>query len=279
MTNLQLKSINIVRKTIRKNEQVVTLVYDKKTQPLQGTISSPIIFNDGALTVLLQEDDKAEKFRNILSHWLKGMSSTERYYKFERLWRTFEQLSFYSNRNDADNKEFGALRKIRSFLVANPQYFINTEHLLSAMTYDDLRKFHWRELILNNYPKGGKRGVYEGYKTYFVLANTDNRIVRLLDETLVFRQNELNIYGFIGDIQNHITYYMQEQYRQTNNMQLAALLCCKYAYFLRNKIFHGEIVDKTFSFIPNNYDDALIDKLNTILGTITTELIQTYNNL
>ena len=279
LSNLQLRSINIVRKTARKEEQVVTLLYDKKTQPICGTITSPISFNDGDLSILLQEDDKAEKLRNILSHWLKGMSSTERYYKFERLWRTFEQLSFYSNRTDADNKEFNALRKMRSFLIANPQYFTNTEHLLSAMTYDDLRKFHWRELILNNYPRGGKRGVYEGYKDYFILANTDNRIIKLLDETLVFRQNELNSYGFIGDIQNHITYYMQDQYLETNNTQLAALLCCKYAYFLRNKIFHGEVVDKTFSFIPNNNDDVLIDKLNTILGIITTELISSYNNL
>lgn len=277
LSSLQLTSIKISRRTVRKEEEVVTLQYDKKTQPLQGNITTPIIFNEGDLAILLQEDDKAEKFRNILSHWLKGMTSIDRYYKFERLWRAFEQLSFYSNRTSANNNEINALRNIRSFFITNSHYFTYTGNLLSTMTYDEFRKFQWSKLILNNYPRGGKRGVYEGYKDYFVLANTDFRIINLLDNTLVLRQNELNNYGFISDIQNHITFYKQNP--QTNNMQLAALLCCKYSYFLRNKMFHGEMVDKTFSFIPNNNDNVLIDKLNELLSIVTSELINSFNNL
>lgn len=277
LSNLQLTSINIFRRTVRKEEEIVTLRYDKKTQPLQGNITTPIIFNEADLEILLQEDDKAETFRNILSHWLKGMSSTDRYYKFERLWRAFEQLSFYNNRTDPDNNEINALRNIRSFFITNPHYFIYTGNLLSTMTYDELRKFQWRKLILNNYPKGGTQRAYRGYQNYFVLANTDYRIMNLLDDTLVLRQNELNHYGFLANIQNHITFYLQNQ--QTNNMQLAALLCCKYSYFLRNKMFHGEMVDKTFSFIPNNNDNVLIDKLNELLSVVTSELINSFNNL
>lgn len=277
LSSIQLRSISITRKTVRKEEEVVTLRYDKNTQPLQGNITSLINFNATNLTVLLQEDDKAETFRNILSHWLKGMSSTDRYYKFERLWRTFEQLSFYSNRASVDNKEFDALRNMRNFFISNPNYFIHTKNLISTMTYDELRKFQWRKLILNNYPKGGTQKAYKGYQDYFVLANTDYRIMNLLDETLVLRQNELNHYGFIANIQNHITFY--KQHPQNDDMQLVALLCCKYSYFLRNKMFHGEIVDKTFSFIPNNNDDILIDKLNELLGIVTSELINSFNNL
>lgn len=94
LSSLQLKSISITRKTVRKEEEVVILRYDKKTQPLHGNITTSINFDEANLAILLQEDDKAENFKNILSHWLKGMSSTDRYYKFERLWRAFEQLSF-----------------------------------------------------------------------------------------------------------------------------------------------------------------------------------------
>lgn len=277
LSSLQLTSISITRKTLRKEEEVVTLRYDKKTQPLHGNIITPIIFNEANLATLLQEDDKAENLKNVLSHWLKGMSSADRYYKFERLWRAFEQLSFYGNRASADNSDFKALRKMRNFFIGNPHYFTHTKNLLSTMSYDELRKFQWRKLILNNYPRGGKRGVYEGYQNYFVLANTDYRIINLLDETLVLRQSELNQYGFIANIQNHITYYKRHQ--QTDDMQLAALLCCKYSYFLRNKMFHGEMVDVTFSFIPNNNDDVLIDELNKILGIVTSELINSFNNL
>lgn len=277
LSSLQLTSIKISRRTVRKEEEVVTLQYDKKTQPLQGNITTPIIFNEGDLAILLQEDDKAEKFRNILSHWLKGMTSIDRYYKFERLWRTFEQLSFYSNRASVKNKELDALRNMRNFFIANPNYFIHTKNLISTMTYDELRKFQWRKLILNNYPKGGTQNAYKGYQDYFVLANTDYRIMNLLDETLVLRQNELNHYGFIANIQNHITFY--KQHPQNDDMQLVALLCCKYSYFLRNKMFHGEIVDKTFSFMPNNNDDILIDKLNELLGIVTSELINSFKNL
>lgn len=277
LSSLQLRSINIVRKTAKKEEMVVDLSYDKKNQPLQGSITSHVSFNPTDLSVLLQENDDAEKLRNILSHWLKGVFSKDRYYKFERLWRTFEQLSFYCNRLDPDKTEFKALRKMREFLINNPNYFTNTDNLLSAMTFEDLRKFHWRELILNNYCRGGKKGVYEGYRDYFVLANTDSRIIDLLDETLVYRKTELNNYGFLVDVQNHIS--SNKLHPQIDNMQLAALLCCKYSYFLRNKMFHGEVVDKTFSFIPNNNDDILIDKSNALLEVLTSELINAYNHL
>jgi hypothetical protein len=44
-------------------------------------------------------------------------------------------------------------------------------------------------------------------------------------------------------------------------------------------MFHGEMVDKTFSFIPNNNDNVLIDKLNELLSVVTSELINSFNNL
>lgn len=50
------------------------------------------------------------------------------------------------------------------------------------------------------------------------------------------------------------------------------LLTIKYSYFVRNKMFHGEIPDSTFK-IHNNNEDIEIDKLNDILSSLICELI------
>lgn len=99
----------------------------------------------------------------------------------------------------------------------------------------------------------------------------------MLDATLGVRSKRLEEFKVLEAIKKHIKKY--KEHPQTNNMEVLAVLCCKYAYFLRNKTFHGEMLDNTFAFVPNSLDDDQIDFLTTLLKTITTELINVYDQL
>ncbi len=57
-----------------------------------------------------------------------------------------------------------------------------------------------------------------------------------------------------------------------NDVELVTLLSIKYAYFVRNKMFHGEIPDSTFKIYNDNIDNE-IDKLNEILSTLIYEIL------
>ena len=43
------------------------------------------------------------------------------------------------------------------------------------------------------------------------------------------------------------------------------MICYKYAYYLRNKMFHGEIPVFIFTFAQGIDDDQRMDKINSLL--------------
>ena len=74
------------------------------------------------------------------------------------------------------------------------------------MAFDDFRSFSWKLLIFNNFSRSAKVGTYLAYRDQFVLPYRDERVVRMLRDTLVYREMELNSFGFLGDVNNHIAF-------------------------------------------------------------------------
>lgn len=66
---------------------------------------------------------------------------------------------------------------------------------------------------------------------------------------------------------------------ETHNDHVLAILLCKYAYYVRNKCFHGQQADLSFCFSDKTNDDDIIDMLNELLLRITTELFISYSSL
>lgn len=56
---------------------------------------------------------------------------------------------------------------------------------------------------------------------------------------------------------------------------MLCILCCRYAYYLRNKIFHGELPDFSFNFSQGTQDDKRLDKINLLLEDLNYELFWT----
>lgn len=253
--------------------------YKLKDQPLPWhNIAFTRPFQEKNLADQLFAGNYGDKLSTILSHWLTGISSKDRNKKFESLWRAFEQLSDHHNRAMTNRKEFDNLREMRAFMEGHAALFPHTAALLSTKDYAWLRSFQWKQLIYNNYPQSAtKKSVWEGYRDNFVLRNTDGRIIQLINETLVYRKKKLNDAGVLDDINAHIAAYTASPVM--DDVQLAAFLCCKLAYHLRNKIFHGEVYERHFRFYNTVNDDRQLDELNAVLELLTYELIDHFTDL
>lgn len=278
----KLKSLVIKYTTVctRKEEKYIAVaheVYRKDNQPIKQPFSVPVNINSNILNKMWDQADSAEFLVPALSHWLNALSSHDRYFKFERLWRTFERLFFYVGHKNGADKEIDCLRQMRQTIVQQHSLIPQTMFCADKLTYDDVRSLSWRKLILNNYAVPGKPGLYEGYKNYFVCLNSDERIIKMLEDTLVNRESQLRAYGFLTDVQNHI--HQKKSNPVKKNEELIALICCKYAYFLRNKTFHGETNDAYFSFSAKTQNDDNIDLINELLEKLTSELIASFDRL
>lgn len=261
------------------NALLTEVYYKQKDQPLAWhNITFTLPFQKKNLADQLFSGNYGDKLSTILSHWLTGISSKDRHKKFESLWRAFEQLSDYHNRAMANRKEFDNLREMRTFMESHVALLPYTAALLSAKDYAWLRSFQWKQLIYNNYPQSAtKKSVWEGYRDNFVLRNTDSRIIQLINDTLVYRKKKLDEADVLDDINAHIATYTASPI--VNDIQLAAFICCKLAYYLRNKIFHGEVYERHFRFYNIVNDDCQLDELNAVLEMLTYELIDHFVDL
>lgn len=155
------------------------------------------------------------------------------------------------------------MASMRAFIISNKNLFTNTLAITNSYTHSELRSFRWRNLILNDYTTLNKTRAFHD----FILRYQDKRIMDLFDEILPYRIDFLNRENLLGSVQSHIS-----SNRGRNDIELIPLLSIKYAYFVRNKMFHGEIPDSTFK-IYNNDEDIEIDRLNDILSSLIFELL------
>lgn len=269
----------LIERGVKHKKRIAQVDYSVKSQPVPWqNISFVHRFNSVDLANNLFAGNYGDKLSTVLSHWLVGISSKDRYKRFESLWRAFEQLCDHHNRAMANRKEFDNLREMRTLLEDHHEFFPETDAFMGLKDYAWLRAFQWKQLIYNNYPlTATKIGVWDGYRDNFVLRNTDSRIIHLLSDTLVYRADKLNSVGVKPAIDAHIAHYTANPV--TDNVQLAAFLCCKLAYFVRNKMFHGEVYERSFRFYNMLCDDHQLDEINSVLEVLTYELIEHFTVL
>lgn len=268
-------SISVIRITKKKKEPITELTFSLKTQPLiLRAVPAHFQFNMANLVQNILGPDSHD-FETILSHWLGAWTVSDRYDVFARVWRCLEQLSVRSYHGTRlQEKEF--LEALRTFIREHAGNIPLSCNHVDAMTYDELRAFSWKLLIYNNFKRTGKSGKYLEYKDLFVLPYYDERVVRMLQATLVYRDGELNTHGFLNDINNHLSAAIANPVKR--NEDIVAILCGYYAYYTRNKIFHGEFSERSFNICRSREDD-IIDKLNGLMYKLTFELIEAYQLL
>lgn len=240
--------------------------------------------------------DKSTTLFNSLSYLLKALNTNESSNKFEKLWKAFNSIYRYIGKYENENN---CLINLRNFMIQNESLFLNSKNIVKNEETSFLRKkIQFRNLILNDYPTLNHTVGY----ILFLYRNTDKRLLTILKDTLPYREdniknissldklekkfNERNLsllYGIIkSDPDNLLITEVKKKLEQDikndikSDIEIVSFICVKYAYFLRNKIFHAEKHDLSFRFIKNNllYE---IDWINSILESVIIELIDCNN--
>lgn len=274
------KRVNIRSIDVSRTGYSKSLKIDAKRQPLMGDFTLLYSVPDVVLDILWDEGVKGDTLRAAVSHFLVALSSSDRYICFERLWRAFEQIAMWHKYHEAmpnKPKEFEALVNMRNHICSNPIELSNTFAYVDKLDNTKIDSLLWRKLIQNNYTCANKvRQVRELYGDFFD-KNKDERLVGVFKKVLKMQEKEINNQGRMVDFETLISDYSNNHIR--NNSHVLSLLVCKYCYFMRNKMFHGEVADFSFCFTNHTEDDDITEFLNELLERLVNELICEYNNL
>lgn len=217
--------------------------------------------------------DNYHPYDTILSHWLGAWTVKNRYDVFARLWRCFEQLSVKSY-HGTSKREMDYLEALRDFIRNHGSDIPEACNHVDLMTYTEFRAYYWKLLIYNNFKKTSGASKYQEYRDMFVLPYRDERVLQMLQDTLVYRTAELGVY--LPAITSHLTAGLPIHVKK--NEDVVAILCGYYAYYTRNKIFHGEFSERSFNICRSKEDDV-VEKLNALMMKLTFELINAYQLL
>lgn len=247
------------------------------------SFDAPIPFDGTALRRLLLEDDDSFTLRIIISHWLSQGENTSLQRRLESVWRTFEQICNHL-RHAAHGKRSNVaegLDRMVSELTLHPTQYVHAGASVCSETKDTLRQLRWHDMIENNYPEtipGGSslQRNYENYKARLCDPYIDERVCTLMKDILPYRCRELQNYGLYtaieADLNNKIALH------QTKDIDVVAILC-HYAYYLRNRLFHGQTLVRGSIFEPVKPDEMRIGMLSDMLSVLTVELINNYHAL
>lgn len=270
---ISISRISIVRQKGKNKNPYPVLTYDRKHQLLPiglqlGTL--PISVCD----IILQQNLISLRLRNCLIHYLCGITESNRYLQFERLWRAFEQSALWHSQHGVGKpNDFAAMRNMRQYIITSGKV-MTAIGVARTLKNRDLDKCRWREMVKNEFPTTSHGcGIYVNH---FVLVNTDKRLIKIIKSTFSIMESSLSI-AQKTLVNNHITQYKLAPERKDE--QVLAVLLCRYAYFLRNIAFHGEVADFSFSFSNHTTDDEMLDTLNNLLRILVFELFLDFDNL
>ena len=269
----RIKSISIIRKMARTPDYIYQEC-SSFNQPIDSDVSRNLKFDASILQALLDDSPKSDAIRIAMSYWLKGIAMTDEYNKFDRLWRAFNRLYKYQIDKEKENE---CLIGIRAFLLNNERYFPLSKAIVNALTEHQLHNgFRWQPMILNDYKKRTKNEALVS----FVERYHDARVMKLLNEKLQCRRVFLNDLepGKTTNYNDRVNAHIRNNTATRNDMELVTLLSIKYAYYIRNKNFHGEVADGTFKVVKDNLTMEM-QQLNQLLEILVFELISNYQLL
>lgn len=278
---IRITKVEAERSTTKIHEKMGECSVESYEQPLSNEyyLREPLI--PAVLNVIWLETRGAYYLRAILSHFFGALSSDDRFYVFERTWRAFEQLCFYHNRAASDNNEINALAKMREYITNNTGNFADSLMESARISGLKLRSFDWAGYVSNSFKTPAtarNRKMYVNvFWLHFVQKNRDIRVIKMLEKIVPLRQVELTYHGVWVNVDTHISGLIAAP--EVHNEDVLCTLLCRYAYFVRCKMFHGEVPDMAFSFSEKAYDNERINILNKLLTAVVYELLAVYDTL
>ena len=159
----------------------------------------------------------------------------------------------------------------------NERCFPKSKAIVNRLDKDRLHNsFRWQPMILNDYKNSSKNGALVS----FIERNHDKRIMELLNEKLQCRRDFLNELeeGKHTSLNDRVNAHIARNMASVNDMELVTLLSIKYAYYVRNKNFHGEVADGTFKLGKDNLTKEM-QMLNELLEMLVYEMISNFQLL
>lgn len=191
-----------------------------------------------------QENEKGQKLRIALSHWEKAINSADLFARFDKLWTAINALySYYGKTHiDAIGQEY-----LISELIRIQNNLPITIDIAKHYSRSDIRhSFRW-VLYGRNIRKRNKTNSFFGY----LKTVQDQRVKELFTELL--------IHNPLRDI-----FVEEAEYTNVINtlavrgidypMDVLVLLAIKYAYYLRCRKQHGDILECTFKLCETSED-------------------------
>ena len=260
-----IKKISIIREQKKdgdyKYEETNSII-----QPIECNANRTKKCDFKVIDCILEDTPRGQAIRIAMSYWLKGISSDDTYYKFEHLWRAFNSIYTYHGNHRKENDN---LIEMRKFILNNQDIFQRSIKIVAQYDLTQLSAFRWSRMILNDYDSESKTTAL----SEFIKRYSDYRIMQMLKEKIKCREQYLKNAHLYDEVINHINLNTS-----IVDAELVTLLTIKYAYFVRNKLFHGEVLDGTFKIKENNRDSE-IKTINGVLETVIWDIIEYYDRL
>ena len=257
-----LKSITIKRERARLGDYLYTETKSFQ-QPLKSGVPKKYYLPTSFADDILQETDKAKALRIALTYWLKAMNSNDLYFRFDRLWKTFDRLLLYEGNT---NKESVGIPAMKLKISANAVRFPLSVSITNMYTMHELRSFQWITLLAS------KTFSYTNIDELVrrLTEYTDSRAVSLFQGISNSRkiQQVLTNHGRLHAVNTHFT----TNATTNNDIDIVLLLSLSYTYFIRCRLFHGEVIDSTFK-LKSTREDYEIGKMTELLETVIYELL------
>lgn len=214
---------------------------------------------------ILEESEKGNAIRIALTYWLRAVSSdkTNHIFKFDRLWRSLDRLLLYQGNTGKENDGIIAIKQL---LLSNSGSFPLSIQITNTYGENDIRGFSWNMLFSKcsmSYTKTIE------LKRRF-LEYSDYRIIKLFKGICANNKISiaLNRAGLLTDVQNHFNVHSSTK----SDVELVLLFALSYTYYIRCRLFHGEVPDSMFKIKDNN-EDKEIQKLTELLEVVVYELL------
>lgn len=253
---------------------------NKNGQPLSANFLISHTIPASTLELLWEESVQGDNIRTIVTHFLRGLASKERYFKFERYWRAFEQTAYWCLYHGPFPKSpngTNAMIQMRAYFCTRPAALNDIFTYVSRLSSRRIAQLHWRRFIDYSFPYTGDVADLNMLINHFLRSNVDVRLCRVYSKAIEMRRTGLNTHHLIAAAEGIVQSYRAS--RVQNNDHVLCMLLCKYGFFMRNKMFHGQEADFTFCFTNHTEDDDITDFMNIVLEKTVTGLLIDYVNL
>lgn len=282
----KVSSITIMRRTLKSWKSVKYGCTSNFQQPLpnKGLIPNKLL-NANFVQPMLGADARGVTYRIFLSYWLKSVIEESNFSKFSNLWRAFNAIFRYVAGSSQDSK---GLQAIENIIYNNYSYLTNCQ-IYGSMNYRSLKALRWGFLINTKITfdkeRHNIRTGQDGMSTNNMMTHyTDDRIIHIWKffvegrGIIQFRLSTLQV----SQKTTIINYLHQHYYHRlgipkvNEDKEVFALLITKYAYFLRNSLFHGAVEEVSFK-MGSTPEDTDLEKAKEWLYALIEDMVN--NNL